>query len=182
MRCVLIVLTMMIGILSHDGMTHADEPDFPKTLLGFIKPGMLIGLRASQSDSLVSVEIYDEEQFRFAMDARHLKLDELEKKYPSVSEKAAEALANYQSSPEARASGNVKGTNFVREPSIELDVDRTTTLCTVLHVDDDYFLVTYGDDSSKKRQVIAKQAVNRIRWASDDVRFKTSLRTIRRAD
>lgn len=176
------LLATTICFLSHEGLTSAAEPDFPSSLLGFIKPGMLIGLRTSQADSLVSVEIYDEEQFRIATDARRLKLEELEKKYPSVSEKAAKALATYQSSLEVRRSGNVvRGTSFVFEPSIELDVDRTTTLCTVLHVNGDYFLVTYGDDNSRK-QAIAKQAVTRIRWVSDDVRFKTSLRTVSRAE
>ncbi|MEZ6086793.1 MAG: hypothetical protein R3C05_01920 [Pirellulaceae bacterium] len=174
---------MMIGILSHEETASTAEPDFPETLLGFIKPNMQIGIRTSQGDSLVSVEIYDEEQFRFAQDARNLKREELEKKYPNVSEKAAKALAGYESSIEAQTSGTDRGPGFRSNvaPFVELDVDRATTLCTVLHVAEDYFLVTYGEDNSKK-QVIAKQAVTRIRWASGDLRFKTSLRPVRRTE
>ena len=183
MRCLLIGLVATFCFPSLQGGISAADGEYPSSLLGFIKPGMHIGIRSSQADSLVTIEIYNEDQFRFAKDARDMKLEELGGKYPKVSEKAAKALADYQSSIEARKSDNTRNATYPSsvEPSVALEVDRATLLCTVLYVAEDYFLLTYSDDSSKK-QVIAKQAVTRIRWASDDLRFRTSLRRAKRED
>jgi hypothetical protein len=180
MRCFLIVFVTILCFLSHARTNFAADPDFPNSLLGFIRPGMLIGIQASRDDSLVSIEIFDEEQFRFAKDARSMKLEELKEKYPKVSEEAAKALAAFESSIDAQLSNDARRTRLRSsvEPSVALDVDRATVLGTVLHVTDDYFLVRYGDDNPRK-QVVAKQAVTRIRWASDDIQFRKSLQPVR---
>jgi hypothetical protein len=111
-----------------------------------------------------------------------MKPEELEKKYPKVSEEAAKAIANHKSFLEAQNPGNTRNSEIrsSMETVARLDVD-PSTLCTVLYVAEDYLLVTYGDDNSKK-QVIAKQAVTRIRWASDDLRFRTLQRPVRREE
>jgi hypothetical protein len=177
MRCFLGILTAILCLPSLQGSICAADDDFPSSLLGFIKPGMHISLRSSKADSLVAIEIFSEAQFRFAKDARDMKFEELGQKYPKVSDKAAKALADYRSSIEARRSENTRRPSLPSsvEPFVALAVDRAALLCTVLHVGEDYFFVTYSEDNSKK-QVIAKQAVSRIRWASDDLRFRTSLR------
>jgi len=137
---------------------------------------MHIGVRSFQANSFVAIEIYSEDQFRFAKDGREMKLGELGQKYPKVSEKAAEALAKYKASLEARRSASTNGASFPSsvEPTVALELDRATLLGTVLHVGDDYFLVSSSEDDSKK-QVIAKQSISRIRWVSDDLQFRTSL-------
>jgi hypothetical protein len=138
---------------------------------------MTIGVKSSQADSLVAIEIYSEDQFHVAKDARDMTLQDLGKKYPQIADKAAKALAEYKSSIEAQKERIPRVANFPSsgEPVVALEVDRAVLLCTVLHVGEDYLLLTYSADNSK-RQVIAKQAVSRIRWASDDLRFRTSLR------
>ena len=177
MRFFMIILaTALCWPSFHAGVCAGDDA-LPSSLLGFIKPSMQLGIRSSQSDSSVTIEIYSEDQFRLAKDVRDMTLEDLGKKYPEIADKAAKALAEYKSSVEAQRLRNPRVANFPPpgEPAVALEVDRGFLLCTVLHVGEDYLLVAYGADNSKK-QVIAKQVVARIRWASDDLRFRPSLR------
>ncbi|HEX5106143.1 MAG TPA: hypothetical protein VFV87_20125, partial [Pirellulaceae bacterium] len=131
---------------------------------------------SGQADSLVSIEIYSEEQIRIASDARTMNLEELGKKYQHVGEQAAKALAEYKASLEAQRERNSRFDFPPQgEPVVSLGEDRTVLLCTVAHVGDDYVLVSYGDENPRK-QVFAKQAIARIRWATGDLRFRTAVR------
>ena len=177
MRRLFLIFATALCLPSFFGATlNAADEAFPSSLLGFIKPGMQLGVRSSRMDSLVTIEIYRDEQFRILRDARDMSLEDLGKKYPQIADKAAKALAEFTSSLEAQRTRTPQVANFPPsgKPTVSLAVDREVLLCTVLYVGDDYFLVTYGDDNSK-RQVIAKHAVTRMRWASADVRFRTSI-------
>jgi hypothetical protein len=173
---IVILVTALCWQSFHGEATAADDP-LPTSLLGFVKPGMHIGVRFSQQDSFVSIEIFNEDQFRLAQDARDMSLEALGQKYPHIADKASKSLAEHKSSVEALRSQDPKRTGFppLGEPSVALEVDRTIVLCHVVHVAEDYVLIAYGADNSKK-QVIAKQVVSRIRWASDDLQFRHSLK------
>jgi len=178
MRFFIVLFTASLCWQSCHVEAIAADDALPTSLLGFVKPGMHLGIRSSQSDSFVTIEIYSEDQFRLAQDVRDMKLENLAQKYPQIAEKASKALAEYKASVEARRLQNSKGpgSNFPPgEPAVALEVDPEVWLCTVLHVGEDYVLVAYGADNSTK-QVIAKQVVSQIRWASDDLRFRNSLK------
>jgi hypothetical protein len=180
MRFLTFILAAALCWQSSHGDACAANDVLPTSLLGFIKSGMQLGIKSSRLDSLVTIEIYSDEQFRRAKDVRGLTLKELGEKYPEVADKAAKALANFKASIESQESRNPKLGNFPPpgKPTIALDVDRAVLLCTVLYVGEDYLLVTYASDNSK-RQVISKHAIARIRWASDELRFRTSIRSAR---
>jgi hypothetical protein len=178
----LALVTMFCFHSSEENKANA-ESELPASLLGFVKPGMEIGIRSSSKDSFFSIVIYDKEQFRFEKDARRLDLDELGQKYPKVLQETTKALAKWRSTMTDQLPPASEGP--LRQPPVEpavaLDLDLTVTLCTVVHATDDYILVTYGDDNTK-RQAIAKQAVSHLRWATDDLRFREFLRTVERPE
>ena len=173
---IVILLAALCSQSCHTKAIAADDV-FPTSMLGFVKPGMHLGIKSSPSNSFVTIEVYSEDQFQLAKDARELTFEDLGQKYPLVADQAAKALKEYKAAVEARRLQSPKSANFRSpgEPTVALEVDRAVLLCSVLHVGEDYVLVAYGADSSKK-QVIAKQSVSRIRWASDDLRFRNSLK------
>jgi hypothetical protein len=163
MRLVSLVVIMLSMFFFQSENLHAEEPAFPSSMLGFIKPGMQLGLSSSKTDSPVSIWIYSDEKFRIATDAREMTMEEMEKKYPQIEEQKAKTLAELvKSRPDMASSGH--------EPTVTLAVDRAILLCTVLFVGEDYFLVTYDPDNMKKL-AIAKHKVDRIHFADDNLVF-----------
>ncbi len=178
MRCIFLVVVSVLPLpFCHTATLYADDNIFPSSLIEFIKPGMRLGVKPNQTESLIGIEIFSDDQFRLAKDAREMTLEELGKKYPHVADKVAKTLANFTASLKAMKSRIPKVANPAPpgEPVITLAVDRAVLLCTVLYTGTDYILVTYGADNSKK-QVIAIQSVARIRWADDDLKLRTSWR------
>ena len=100
MRFVVLLITAFCCQSFHAVATPVDDPP-PASLLGFVKPGMHLGVRYSQQDSFVSLEIFNEDQFRLAQDARVMSLEALGQKYPLVAEQASKSLADYKSTIEA---------------------------------------------------------------------------------
>ena len=181
MRSVFLVVATTLSLTScHTESLCTEDPAFPHSLLGFIKPGMHLGLKSNRTDSLVSIQIFSDEQFRIAKDAREMTIGELGKKHPQVADQAAKALAAFASSGEdQKVRPQVLDSASPGEPTVTLVIDRTVLLCTVRHVGEDYLFVSYGADNMKK-QVIAKQTVARIRWVGDDLTFRPSWSTERR--
>ncbi len=77
MRIVTAILLTCIPSLS----CIAQEFEAPQTLVGFLKPGLQIGIRAIQNSDRVTIAIYSKPDFEVAIDARHLKPDELASKH-----------------------------------------------------------------------------------------------------
>ena len=127
--------------------TGRSEDQQPDSLLGFIKPGMSVGV-SPDDPGPVSLRIYSAKQFDIAKDAQTMSLDELRAKYKEVEEKIEQTLAELVS---ASSEGD--------EPSgvrVRL-VPTNYWLGTVKHVGKDYVLLATADS---RAALIAIRASN----------------------
>lgn len=109
---------------------RAADDAYPQSLLGFIKPGMHLGVSYEQSSSLVMIEILTDKQVQIWMESREKTLKDLGQKRPNAAD--------------------IEMQKFLA---------RTTYVCTVLHVGDDYILTTLG---GARKQAIAAGFVSRV--------------------
>ncbi len=79
-HAIAIVLTCIFG-----AACIAQEHQAPKSLVGFLKPGMHIGVVSYAPDSdKITIEIYTEQDHAIAIDSRNLSLEQLSSKYERV--------------------------------------------------------------------------------------------------
>jgi hypothetical protein len=144
---------------------------FPTTILGFLETGTHLGVQHSDyrrdgggRDEHFVLQILDNDGWKIANDSRRLPLEELRKKYPVVESLASKTLEDFQDSSATRMDRLPKGKRY-SDPDISIARDRLTVtlLCTVVHVGDDYVLVSYGD-AGKKRRVLPKHMIKYIGW------------------
>ena len=158
MRLISVLLLVCLPALS----SVAQESERPTKLLGLLKPGMYLGVRAFDETDGVKLAVYSPEDFEIALDARTMGLDDLAQKYPNVKRLRDELPPNKE----------------FGEPRIGLSVDQRELLCKMEHVGGDYILVQYGD-GFKTRRAFASSFISTIRWHdSDALRFTTSVRHI----
>ncbi len=141
----------------------AQEEPAPKSLVGFLKPGMHVGITSFFPESeRITIQIYDEQDHLIAIDAKKLTLEELSAKYEKVASQLErtrkEIFASLKSDPLQIPPGKEYG-----EPSIGLRINQRESLCKILATGDDYILVTSAASPSKRR-VIATRFVSSITW------------------
>lgn len=134
--------------------------DFPKTLLGLLKPGVRLAVTFADKDSYVTLAIFDEETFNAVSDAEIMKLDELREKHPLVAKKIAEVLAIYATTLESKQADLKKGYELA-EPRIEI-AKKPWLLCTAKYVGEDYVLVAYEKNKQSKTLAFPKSLISRI--------------------
>lgn len=149
------------------------DGDYPATISGFLKPGTFAGIRALDASSGITVTIYAEPDFEIALDARRLSLDELAAKYKSVADSRAKTLQEATASWELRRKENASGRDS-GTPQVSLFIDRREQLYRIVHVGNDYLLVSYEDNTNRQR-AFATKYISSIRW-HDELRFRTSIR------
>ena len=153
---------------------------FPRSLLGFLKPGMHVGVdytvnRSGDAEEHFSLKIFDDTGYRIAVDTRLLSLDELRRKYPVIEKHAEKTLSNYQQQLPDRAKKLARGKRYAK-PELSMSVSRRTLLCKVIHVGDDYVLVSYGE--AEKRRVLPKHMIKRVYWSEGLPHLYASARVV----
>jgi hypothetical protein len=168
MRIVTAILLACISSLS----CIAQEFEAPQTLVGFLKPGLQIGIRANQNSDRVTIAIYSKSDFEVAIDARHLKRDELASKHEKVAQEFERIRKEQVTSHASRQNELPPGKTF-GEPNVSLMVNPFERLCTIIHTGDDYILVSEVI-APKKRRVISTRFISQIDW-QDGMNFTVTV-------
>lgn len=169
-RLLIYCLLFALAILETSPVVAQSSTDaFPTSMLGFLEIGTHLGIRYSNQgpggrDEHFVLQILDDEGWRIASDSRQLPLEELRKKYAAVETLASRTLLDYQDDLTKRMDRPPlpKGKRYAA-PDLSISVDRSTLLCTVLYVGNDYVLVSYGDED-KKRRVLPKHLIKYMHW------------------
>ncbi len=145
----------------------AQEQDAPKSLVGFLKPGMNIGVLSFAKFDAITIGIYTEEDFSIAIDARKLSSEDLASKYEKVASAfertRKDLIATSQTSKEKLPVGKEYG-----EPRISISTNRSEFFYKVVSIGDDYILVTDAmnlkSTNPKYRRVIATRYISSMHW------------------
>jgi len=167
-RLLIYFVLFALAILATRPVVAQSSTDaFPTSMLGFLETGTHMGLRYSFQgqgnwDEYFVVQILDNDGWTIANDSRLLPLEELRKKHPDVESLASKTLVDYQDDLPKRMDRLPQGKRYA-DPDISISVDRSTILCTVVHVGEDYVLVSYGGADAKRR-VLPKHLIKSINW------------------
>lgn len=167
MKRLLISFLLFALAISSPVVAQSSTDAFPSSMLGFLEAGTHLGIQYSTKgpgdrDEHFVLQILDDEGWKIANDSRQLPLEELRKKYSVVDSFVSKRLLNYTELTKGRNLPQLPNGKQYTDPDISISVDRSTLLCTVLHVGDDYVLVSIGDD--KKRRVLPKHLIKYMHW------------------
>lgn len=142
--------------------SQADE-EYPTSFLGYLKPGILVGVISNERDSLVQLEFLNEEQFSVYRDASNPEIGPYEviNKYEALSKQAEVEIEKYLEALEKNKTANTHSGANEGEPRAVLRM-RSMSLCTVKHVGEDYFVVE--PENGQGKRVIPKQRISGIHW------------------
>ncbi len=141
----------------------AEESPLPKSLVGFLKPGMKIGVLATEKDSFIDIYIYTDEEFEVRVASQlGTPIEKLAKDIPALAsaierkrkEILAEEAAKYQGDPPA---GELK---------FGLPARIGERYLTVIAVGDDYVL-TQAASKSGFRRVYSAHTISKIQWLTE---------------
>lgn len=158
----------------------AQEQELPKTLIGFLQPGMHIGVVTFENSDRIAIEVYTEEDHAIAVDSSKMPMEELAAKYErvasAIARKREEVLASLQAAKAELPDDVEHG-----EPQIRLRYGPTESFYQVVSVGDDYFLATNARTPGSRR-AFATRYVSTINWR-DDLPFSVSVpRVVKAAD
>jgi hypothetical protein len=169
--CICFILFALAHLDATPVAAQSSADSFPTTMLGFLQTGTHLGVQYSDysrdgggRDEHFVLQILDKDGWEVANDSRRLPLEELRRKYPVVESLASKKLTDFQDSSATRMDRLPKGKRY-SDPDISIARDRSTytLLCTVVHLGDDYVLVSYGD-TGKQRRVLPKHMIKYIGW------------------
>ena len=150
----------------------AQESDAPKTLVGFLTPGMNIGILSFENSDKITIDIYTEQDFAIAIDARNLSLEDLASKHEKVASEIERirknTIVSLQTSKEKLPAGKEYG-----EPTIGFRSNPRESFYKIASTGDDYILVTRAT-APENRRVFATRFVSSINWR-DELPLSVSL-------
>lgn len=171
-RRLLLLSLIAWGTLS---AASAEDANPPPDLAGFLKPGIKLGVTPQDESQSMKLLIFPDKEFEILQDAKIMDQDELAEKHPEFAAARDAELKKFTESLESRKHELPAGVTY-GEPRVGLYGYHNMLLCTVAHVGDDYFLVTYGFDEVK-RKVFATRFVTSISW-QDKLPLSTSVSRI----
>ncbi len=127
----------------------------------------------------IRIAIYTKSDFEVAIDARHLKPDELAAKYEKVSKEFERIRKEQVTSHASRQNELPAGTTF-GEPRVSLMVNPLETLYTIIQKGDDYILVSTAI-APKKRRVISTRYIFQIDW-EDGLNFNVTVPRVNKTE
>jgi hypothetical protein len=143
----------------------AQEQDSPKKLIGFLQPGMRIGIVTFENSDRIAIEVYTEEDHAIAVDSFKMPVEELAAKYErlaiAIARKREEVLASLQAEKVELPDNLEHG-----EPRIRLRYPPTESFYQVVSVGDDYFLATNARAPGSRR-AFATRYVSSINWRDE---------------
>ena len=166
-NAIAIILTCFFGAAG-----IAQEQDAPKSLVGFLKPGMHIGVVSYQDSDRITINIYTEEDHAIAIDSRSLSIDELASKYERVATGLEQTRKDFVTSLQSRTKDLPPGKEF-GEPKLGLQLNTMESFYKITAIGDDYILVT-NSVAPTKRRVFATRFISSINW-DDGLEFNSSV-------
>jgi len=142
----------------------SEEVSHPRTLLGFLEPGMHVGIHSVEGTTSVLLDVYTDAQFAIARDlisGGRVTGDaaELAAKYPEVRKKLDAFVAKLtQDAPDANPD------------DVRVLLLRRTTLGKISAIGGDYVLIE-RDGPAKRRLVIAQSCLSRIDLDAESIRL-----------
>ena len=157
MRCLKIVSVFVFGLMQ---FAIAVAEDFPKNIVGFVRPNSHVGMNRDQQSGKYSLNILTDQQHVLLRDLRVLDVDAIKRKYSDVAAEFASLEAKRELERQApRADGTRIGKTKVSVSSL------AGTLYKVIHVGEDYLLLETTDDAPS-RLVVNAAAITSIVWNS----------------
>ena len=157
MRYLKIVSVVVFGLLQY---AIAVPDDFPKNMVGFVRPNSHVGMNRDQQSGKYSLTILTEPQHSLLRDLRVLDVDAIKLKYAEVAAEFARMETKGELKRQTpRADGTRIGKTKVSVSSL------AGILYKVIHVGEDYLLLEITDDSAN-RLVVNAAAITTIVWNS----------------
>lgn len=157
----------------------AQESEFPKNLVGFLKPGMHIGVVSIADSDRITIEVYSEQDYAIAIDSRELSLEELSSKYDRVATELERKRKEILTSLESQRIDLPTGKEF-GEPEISLRASQREAFYKIIAAGEDYILVS-NSVGSKRRRAIATRFISAINWR-DELPFIWSVPHVDKAE
>lgn len=160
------ILLFLLVALPIPTLAVAQEFAAPSSMVGFLQPGMKLGIRSTEGSSDIHIVIFSERAFAIERDGRLMELAAIVEKYPEVAEAKDAAL---RAGPKSYVDGRGRLIEL-GVPSVErLSIDRRLLLCSVSHIGADYMLVTLEEsadngDAQSPRKVYAIDRIASIVW------------------
>ena len=143
---------------------RSEDNSLPNNLLGFLRPGMRVGVQAVDGTTNVLIHVYTDEQYEIARDVvvpgrRAVAAAKLADDHPAVRTMLDAFIEKLlEKSPDAD-SDRVLVFPFVR-----------TSLGSISAVGDDYVLIE-RDGEKKRRLILARSSIARIELDAEALRF-----------
>lgn len=166
----ILTICLTLAFIACAWPAKSEDDSLPSSMLGFLKPGMLVGIQTVEGTTSVLLDIYTAEQYEIAKDLSALGRTSVRaakfcEDHPSVRKKL-DAFVE-------QLTGNSPDANPARImvfPLFRMSFGKITA------VGDDYVLVR-RDGKGKQRLVLARSSMARIDLDADPVRFvHTSMR------
>ena len=150
----------------------AQEQAAQKNLIGFLKPGMYIGVVSYRDSDRITISIYSEQDHAIAVDSRSMSLEELTSKYERVATELARTRKDILTSLQSKTQEIPPGKEY-GEPVIGLRPSHGESLYKIIATGDDYILLT-SSVTPTKRRVFATRCISSINW-NDELQFTWSV-------
>jgi hypothetical protein len=130
----------------------------PATLLGFLRPGMNVGMQSVDGTTSVILTVYDDSEIAVARDVSRFAVqnggvDELAEKYPNVRRELEEFTTKAR---EDMSRADPVGSNWVY-----LMPHAKTAFGTIVAIGNDYLIIGFGADTPR-RTVLPQSSIGRI--------------------
>lgn len=169
----LLLLLVSWGTLS---TASAEDAEPPSNFAGFLEPGTRLGVTPQDASEHIRLLIFPDKEFEILKDAKIMDQEDLAKKHPEFAVAREAELKRFTESLKNREHELPPGVKY-GEPRVGLYGYHDMLLCTVVHVGDDYFLVTYGIEQVK-RKAYPTRFVASITW-QDSLPFSSSVSRIK---
>jgi len=152
----------------------AQEQENPEKMLGFLKPGMRIGVRYDDNRSSINVSVLSDGVFKVLSDAKTLSPLELVEKHPAAKEGYEKHIETvFETKDRDKSSDNLLSEIGDREFFLS-QYHRLAYPMTVTAVGEDYFVGVSGY-ADRKKFVYAQRFIRMIDWL-DTVEFTSRAR------
>ncbi len=160
-----VAMIAVTALLVCAASASAEDESLPKNMLGFLKPGMRVGIRAVEGTTNVFLDVYTDEQYGVALDLaalvgrRSVAATKFADDHPVIRKDLdvfVERLA--ERSPDANAR------NVTIFPLLR------TSFGSISSIGDDYVLIDREGDT-KRRLILARSSIARIDLDAEAVRF-----------
>ncbi len=160
---------LILGVLMAPSAAFAQaDTDMPKTMLGFLKSGMHLGVSSVEGTTSVILHTYTDEDYTVARELEN-QIGRTLKSAASVAETNPVVRKELDEYIERIGQPDESRSHLVIAPFLR------TTFATVISVGDDYVLINLDGEQERKR-VIPKASIGTIYVDANPIRFLNTSR------